>query len=224
MAFPLDIRFFPQVTSLMNTPQEVSLLSEHYYSRTQKVESEPKYWDFTLRNVLFRFKTDNGVFSKKEVDFGSRLLIEAFVLPNVEGPVLDVGCGYGPIGLSIAKNYPERIVHMIDVNERAIELALENARQNAVDNVEIYESDTLINVKQSNFAAILTNPPIRAGKKTVHDIFEQSYKHLVTQGELWVVIQKKQGAPSAIEKLKELFTTVDTIDKSKGYFIIRAVK
>jgi 16S rRNA (guanine1207-N2)-methyltransferase len=224
LAFPLDIRFFPQVTSLMNTPQEVSLLSEHYYSRTQKVESEPKYWDFTLRNVLFRFKTDNGVFSKKEVDFGSRLLIEAFVLPNVEGPVLDVGCGYGPIGLSIAKNYPERIVHMIDVNERAIELALENARQNAVDNVEIYESDTLINVKQSNFAAILTNPPIRAGKKTVHDIFEQSYKHLVTQGELWVVIQKKQGAPSAIEKLKELFTTVDTIDKSKGYFIIRAVK
>jgi 16S rRNA (guanine1207-N2)-methyltransferase len=208
----------------MNTPQEVSLLSEHYYSRTQKVESEPKYWDFTLRNMLFRFKTDNGVFSKKEVDFGSRLLIEAFVLPNVEGPVLDVGCGYGPIGLSIAKNYPERIVHMIDVNVRAIELAMDNARQNAVDNVEIYESDTLINVKQSNFAAILTNPPIRAGKKTVHDIFEQSHERLVTHGELWVVIQKKQGAPSAIEKLKELFTTVDTIDKSKGYFIIKAVK
>jgi 16S rRNA (guanine1207-N2)-methyltransferase len=174
--------------------------------------------------VLFRFKTDNGVFSKKEVDFGSRLLIEAFVLPNVEGPVLDVGCGYGPIGLSIAKNYPERIVHMIDVNERAIELAMANARQNAVDNVEIYESDTLINVKQSNFAAILTNPPIRAGKKTVHDIFEQSFEHLVSQGELWVVIQKKQGAPSAIEKLKELFTTVDTIEKSRGYFIIKAVK
>jgi 16S rRNA (guanine1207-N2)-methyltransferase len=199
-------------------------LSEHYYSRTQKVESEPKYWDFTLRNVLFRFKTDNGVFSKKEVDFGSRLLIEAFVLPNVEGPVLDVGCGYGPIGLSIAKNYPERIVHMIDVNERAIELAMANARQNAVDNVEVYESDTLLNVKQSNFAAILTNPPIRAGKKTVHDIFEQSYEHLVTGGELWIVIQKKQGAPSAIEKLKERFTTVETIDKSKGYFIIKAVK
>jgi 16S rRNA (guanine1207-N2)-methyltransferase len=202
----------------------VSLLSEHYYSRTQKVESEPKYWDFTLRNVLFRFKTDNGVFSKKEVDFGSRLLIEAFVLPSVEGPVLDVGCGYGPIGLSIAKNYPERIVHMIDVNERAIELAMANARQNAVDNVEIYESDTLLNVKQSNFASILTNPPIRAGKKTVHDIFEQSYEHLVTGGELWIVIQKKQGAPSAIEKLKERFTTVETIDKSKGYFIIKAVK
>jgi 16S rRNA (guanine1207-N2)-methyltransferase len=216
--------FFPQVTSLINIPQEVSLLSEHYYSRTQKVESEPKFWDFTLRSQLFRFKTDNGVFSKKEVDFGSRLLIEAFELPNVEGSVLDVGCGYGPIGLSIAKNYPERIVHMIDVNERAIELSKANAVQNAVHNVEIYESDTLINVKEYNFAAILTNPPIRAGKKTVHDIFEQSYEHLVTGGELWIVIQKKQGAPSALEKLKERFTIVETIDKSKGYFIIKAVK
>jgi 16S rRNA (guanine1207-N2)-methyltransferase len=82
----------------------------------------------------------------------------------------------------------------------------------------------LINVKEYNFAAILTNPPIRAGKKTVHDIFEQSYEHLVTGGELWIVIQKKQGAPSALEKLKERFTTVETIDKSKGYFIIKAVK
>jgi 16S rRNA (guanine1207-N2)-methyltransferase len=202
----------------------VSLLSEHYYSRTQKVESEPKYWDYTLRNKLFRFKTDNGVFSKKEVDFGSRLLIEAFELPDVEGPVLDVGCGYGPIGLSIANNYPERNVHMIDVNERAIELAKANAVQNAVQNVEIYESDTLKSVKEFNFAAILTNPPIRAGKKTVHDIFDQSYEHLVIHGELWIVIQKKQGAPSAIEKLKERFTTVETIDKAKGYFIIKAVK
>jgi len=208
----------------MNIPQEVSLLSEHYYSRTQKVESEPKYWDFTLRNQLFRFKTDNGVFSKKEVDYGSRLLIEAFELPNVEGPILDVGCGYGPIGLSIAKNYPERTVHMIDVNERAIELAKENAEQNSVKNIDVYESDTLKNVKELNFSAILTNPPIRAGKKTVHDIFEQSHVHLVTRGELWVVIQKKQGAPSAIEKLNQLFTEVETVDKSKGYFIIKAVK
>lgn len=199
-------------------------MSEHYYSRTQKVESDPKFWDFTLRNQLFRFKTDNGVFSKKEVDFGSRLLIEAFELPSVEGPVLDVGCGYGPIGLSIAKNYPERIVHMIDVNERAIELAKANAGQNSVQNVDIYESNTLINVKEFNFAAILTNPPIRAGKKTVHDIFEQSHEHLVTRGEFWVVIQKKQGAPSAIEKLNQLFTTVETVDKSKGYFIIKAIK
>ncbi|MGG1678351.1 class I SAM-dependent methyltransferase [Neobacillus sp. NRS-1170] len=199
-------------------------MSEHYYSRTQKVESDPKYWDFSLRNHTFRFKTDNGVFSKREVDFGSRLLIESFELPAVEGFVLDVGCGYGPIGLSLAKTYQDRLVHMVDVNERALELARENAELNRIDNVNIYESDRLQNVNENSFSAILTNPPIRAGKKTVHDIFEQSYEHLVEQGELWVVIQKKQGAPSALEKLKTLFSHVETIDKSKGYFIIKAIK
>ena len=199
-------------------------MSEHYYSRTQKVESDPKFWDYTLKNNSFRFKTDNGVFSKREVDFGSRLLIESFEMPNADGLLLDVGCGYGPIGLSLAKYYHERMIHMVDVNERAIELAKENAELNRIQNVTIYESDRLLNVKENTFAAILTNPPIRAGKKTVHDIFEQSFDHLVSQGELWVVIQKKQGAPSAIEKLNNLFNHVETIDKSKGYFVIRAQK
>ena len=199
-------------------------MSEHYYSRTQKVESDPKFWDYTLKNKSFRFKTDNGVFSKREVDFGSRLLIESFEMPNVEGLLLDVGCGYGPIGLSLAKYYQDRMIHMVDVNERAIELAKENAELNQIQNVRIYESDRLLNVKENTFAAILTNPPIRAGKITVHDIFEQSFNHLVSKGELWVVIQKKQGAPSAIEKLNNLFNHVETIDKSKGYFVIRAQK
>lgn len=199
-------------------------MSEHYYSRTQKVESDPKYWEYSLRNHNFRFKTDNGVFSKREVDFGSRLLIESFEMPAVEGAVLDVGCGYGPIGLSLAKTYQDRLVHMVDVNERALELAKENAALNRVDNVKIYESDRLLNVNENTFAVILTNPPIRAGKKTVHDIFEQSYEHLADQGELWVVIQKKQGAPSALGKLENIFSHVETIDKSKGYFIIKAIK
>jgi len=199
-------------------------MSEHYYSRTQKVDSDPKYWDYTLRSTLFRFKTDNGVFSKREVDFGSRLLIESFVMPLASGPVLDVGCGYGPIGLSIAKTNVTRAIHMIDVNERAIDLAKENAELNHIKNVDIYESDRLLNVKEINFAAILTNPPIRAGKKVVHDIFEQSFHRLTESGELWVVIQKKQGAPSAIEKMKELFTDVVVVDKDKGYFIIKATK
>jgi 16S rRNA (guanine1207-N2)-methyltransferase len=202
----------------------VSQLSEHYYSRMQKVESDPKFWDYTLKNNQFRFKTDNGVFSKREVDFGSRLLIESFEMPNADGLLLDVGCGYGPIGLSIAKSYHDRMIHMIDVNERAIALAKENAELNRIENVKIYESDRLLNVKENTFAAILTNPPIRAGKNTVHDIFEQSFEHLTSQGELWVVIQKKQGAPSAIEKLNNLFNHVETIDKSKGYFVIKAQK
>ncbi|WML50301.1 class I SAM-dependent methyltransferase [Neobacillus sp. PS3-34] len=199
-------------------------MSEHYYSRTQKVDSDPKYWDYTLLNSQFRFKTDNGVFSKKEVDFGSRLLIETFQLPDIDGKILDVGCGYGPIGLSLAKHYVPRVVHMVDVNERAMELAKENAGINHISNVVIYESDRLFGVKEKDFAAILTNPPIRAGKKVVHEIFEQSYEHLLPGGELWVVIQKKQGAPSAVEKLSEMFAEVEIVDKEKGYFIIKAKK
>lgn len=198
-------------------------MSEHYYSRDQKVESNPTYWDFTLRNHKLKFKTDNGVFSKREVDFGSRLLVESFELPEVEGDLLDVGCGYGPIGLSIAKD-TGRNIHMVDVNERALSLAKENATLNNIVNVSIYESNCLDQVKHKEFAVILTNPPIRAGKKVVHQIFEQSFSYLKDQGELWVVIQKKQGAPSAIEKMTELFGDVETVEKKKGYFILRAKK
>jgi 16S rRNA (guanine1207-N2)-methyltransferase len=197
---------------------------EHYYSRTQKVESDPKFWDYTLKNNHFRFKTDNGVFSKKEVDFGSRLLIEAFEMPDVNGSVLDVGCGYGPIGLSVARTFPNRTVHMVDVNERALTLTKENAELNQISNVKIYESDRLSTVVEVDFAVILTNPPIRAGKKVVHEIFEQSYQHLVPNGEMWVVIQKKQGAPSAVEKLNEIFSAVEIVEKDKGYFILKAIK
>lgn len=198
-------------------------MSNHYYSREQEVESNPSFWDFTLRNHLLKFKTDNGVFSKREVDFGSRLLIETFEPPEIEGHILDVGCGYGPIGLSIAKD-TGRNVHMVDVNERALLLAKENAELNKIENASIYESDCLESVTRSDYAAILTNPPIRAGKKVVHQIFEQSYSRLKEGGELWVVIQKKQGSPSAIEKITDIFGQVNTVVKKKGYYILQAKK
>jgi 16S rRNA (guanine1207-N2)-methyltransferase len=199
-------------------------LTDHYYSRKQQVESNPKSWNFSLRNHDFRFKTDNGVFSKAEVDFGSRLLIETFIPSDEQGLILDVGCGYGPIGLSIGKSFPNTIVHMVDVNERALALSSENAKSNNISNVQIYQSDCLADVKEYGFSDILTNPPIRAGKSIVHQIFEQSFDHLRTGGSLWVVIQKKQGAPSAIDKLTELFGNVEVIDKKKGYFILRSNK
>jgi 16S rRNA (guanine1207-N2)-methyltransferase len=199
-------------------------MSEHYYSRTQKVKSDPQFWDYQLRNFRMRFKTDNGVFSKKEVDFGSRLLIESFQMPEVQGDILDVGCGYGPIGLSVAKEWPDRNVHMIDVNLRALQLTKDNSELNEIKNVNVYESDRLDAVIGQKFAAILTNPPIRAGKNVVHDIYEQSYQSLLPNGELWIVIQKKQGAPSSIEKLSEMFEEVEIVEKKKGYFIIKAIK
>jgi len=197
-------------------------MSDHYYSKTPGAESNPQWWNFTLRGHNMRFKTDQGVFSKNEVDFGSRVLIEEFTEPNVEGPLLDVGCGYGPIGLSLAKSFENRDVHLVDVNNRALDLARENAVQNDVSSVKVYESDCLDQVTSSDFAAILTNPPIRAGKKTVHRILEQSADRLTLGGELWVVIQKKQGAPSAKVKLEELLGNAEVVTKKKGYYILRA--
>jgi 16S rRNA (guanine1207-N2)-methyltransferase len=200
-------------------------LTEHYYSQKPDVVSNPKFWDFTLKGRTFRFKSDNGVFSKKEVDFGSRLLVESFNLDEaVEGNILDVGCGYGPIGISIAAAYPDRTIEMIDINSRAVELSKENAASNAIANVKIYESDRFDKVASNHFAAILTNPPIRAGKSVVHEILEESYRSLVAGGELWVVIQKKQGAPSAMDKMEQLFGNVEVPVKKKGYYILLSKK
>lgn len=199
-------------------------MTDHYYSNKPEVKSEPKSWNFTLKGRTFRFTSDRGVFSRDEVDFGSRHLIETFTEPSVEGEILDVGCGYGPIGIALAATYSERKVVMIDVNERAVDLARMNAKHNSIDNVEVIQSDLFENVDGMAFAAILTNPPIRAGKKVVHHIFEQAYEHLIPGGELWVVIQKKQGAPSAMEKMKELSFEVNVEAKEKGYYIIKAKK
>ena len=200
-------------------------MSEHYYSNKPQTESKPRQWKFTLLGHSFTFETDAGVFSKSEVDFGSRVLIDTFEMPVVEGAVLDVGCGYGPIGLSIAKTNPERIVHMMDVNTRALALAERNAQLNGVQNVRIFESDGLDAVEADvKAAAILTNPPIRAGKDTIFRFYDGSYEKLVDGGELWVVIQKKQGAPSTVSHLEEKFSEVDVVEKKKGYWIIRATK
>ena len=199
-------------------------MAEHYYSKNQSVDSKPKFWDFQLRDFQFRFKSDNGVFSKSEVDFGSRVLIDSFNIPEIDGPVLDVGCGYGPIGLTLAKLMPTRMVHMIDVNERALELSRENAHLNQISNVKVYESDRLLKVEQNGFASIVTNPPIRAGKQTIFEIYEQSFEKLSVGGTLWVVIQKKQGAPSTMDKLESLFGNVELVTKEKGYFILLSKK
>jgi 16S rRNA (guanine1207-N2)-methyltransferase len=200
-------------------------MSEHYYSKKPQIESSPRQWKFNLLGNWFQFETDRGVFSKSEVDFGSRTLIEFFQLPEVEGAIFDIGCGYGPIGLALAKANPDRMIYMMDVNERAISLAKKNAEINGIQNVRIFESDGLSAVDQEvQAAAILTNPPIRAGKEVIFKFYDGAYDKLVTNGELWVVIQKKQGAPSTIAHLEEKFAEVEIVEKKKGYWIIKAKK
>lgn len=199
-------------------------MSQHYYSKNPQTKSNPREWTDVLRGEKFRFQTDTGVFSKSEVDFGSRLLIETFEEAEIDGPMLDVGCGYGPIGMAVAKAFPQKQVHMVDVNTRAIELAKINVEKNDVSNVQIYESDGLGAVEVDSFSAILTNPPIRAGKETIFRFYEEAAGKLADGGSLWVVIQKKQGAPSTQVKLEELFGEVRVVDKKKGYFIFEARK
>lgn len=199
-------------------------MGEHYYSNSPSSSSNPSSFRFPLRNEQFLFHTDSGVFSKKEVDFGSRLLIESFYEnEELEGNILDVGCGYGPIGISMAKSFPKRNVEMIDVNERAIALAKKNASENGVSNVQIHMSNIYESVpKENKYAYIFSNPPIRAGKQVVHTILEEAKSYLLPDGELWIVIQKKQGAPSALEKLEALFGEVEVVEKKKGYYIIKS--
>lgn len=197
--------------------------NNHYFTNQPSTPHDVSEWRFELKGKMFKFTTDAGVFSKKTVDFGSRVLIDAFTETNLPaGGILDVGCGYGPIGLSLA-SASEREVTMVDINQRAIELAEKNAQLNNVKNVNIFESNIYENVT-GTYAAVLSNPPIRAGKQVVHEILEGAYPRLVTGGTLTVVIQKKQGAPSAAKKMEEVFGNVETLTKDKGYFILQSMK
>lgn len=201
-------------------------MSNHYYTKNPETESKETSWTIPLRDREFRFISDSGVFSKKTVDFGSRLLIETFRLnEEVAGDILDVGCGYGPMGLALAYAYPARLVEMVDVNERAMSLARRNAEANNIRNVKVYESNTYDQVpEERQFAAIVSNPPIRAGKQVVHRILSEAHVHLLPGGTLTVVIQKKQGAPSAQQKMLDVFGNVAVIARDKGYWIIQSVK
>lgn len=199
-------------------------MSEHYFSEKPQSSQAPTTWAYQLRNQTFSFTSDAGVFSKKTIDFGTELLINTFEKSNVEGDLLDVGCGYGPIGITIGRLFKDHNIVMLDVNTRAIRLARDNAIKNKVLNVEVIQSNGLEKVMGRSFATVVTNPPIRAGKEVIYRIFEDAYKVLLPKGELWIVIQKKQGAPSAKSKLLELFGQVEEIERKKGYFIYKAVK
>lgn len=198
-------------------------MSDHYYTEKPSALSDRGIIEEDLRGKRFKFATDAGVFSKRGLDFGSRLLINTMKI-EPDDQVLDVGCGYGPIGLTAAWLAKRGAATLVDINERAVGLAVDNMRQNGIDNAEVLQSDLLASVQGRKFSKILTNPPIRAGKQVVHTIFEQAYEQLGGDGELWVVIQKKQGAPSAATKLEQLFGRVEELERVKGYWILRAIK
>lgn len=189
----------------------------HYFTN-EKLPSDIKKTECFVLGNKFTFLTDNGVFSKDGLDFGSRLLLETIPLEEVGGKILDMGCGYGVFGIILSK-ITSSYVDMVDVNLRALHLAERNAKLNGVSNVNIFESNVYENVS-GKYSTIVTNPPIRAGKKVVYDILMNAKDYLEENGKLFLVIRKEQGAKSLIVDLKKIYT-VEVLEKSKGFYILK---
>lgn len=197
-------------------------MNNHYYTKNDHLESRERTISYTYHHRTFQFTSDLGVFSKDSIDYGSRVLLDSFEAPLKNLTLLDVGCGYGTIGLMLAGVGENITLTMVDVNDRALQLASRNAKQFDLP-CTIIEGSCYDGVEEC-FDYIVSNPPIRAGKKVVHEILSGAYKHLNPGGKLRIVIQKKQGAPSAKEKMIEVFGNCETICKDKGYYILEATR
>ena len=196
-------------------------MNDHYYTRVPQSESKPVGCEYTYRGVALTFQTDAGVFSKGEVDTGTRLLLEA--LPEeMSGEILDLGCGWGVIGISVAKKWPGTRVTMADVNTRALDLSRENAKRNGAE-VTCVESDGMAELAEKTFDAVVTNPPIRAGKQVIYKMFADAAAQLKPGGALYLVIRKQQGAESCMKYLQTIYDTVEKLDKSGGFWVIKAI-
>ena len=190
------------------------------YFDNQKLPSKMVKTESFILGKKFVFYTDNGVFSKDGLDFGSRFLLETIPLEEIGGKVLDMGCGYGVFGIVLNK-VTSCEVDMVDVNLRAMHLAEINSKENRCTGVSIFESNCYSNIN-SKYSCIVTNPPIRAGKKVVYDIVMNAKNYLEKEGRLFIVIRKEQGAKSLIVDLKEIYN-VEVLDKKKGFFILKCI-
>ena len=196
-------------------------MAEHYYTNNPTSEHEERSFRAVFAGRVLAFDTDAGVFSKQHVDPGSELLCKA--LPDtLSGRVLDMGCGWGAMTIMTLARFPKAQLTMADVNERALALAVSNVKKNRMEATAIL-SDGFENV-EGEFDAVITNPPIRAGKAVIYKMFEDAKAHLVPGGALYLVIRKQQGAPSALKFLKELYGKAEVIERDGGYWIIQCTK
>lgn len=192
-------------------------MTQHYYSENPNIAHDEKHIIYSVLDAEFRCTTDAGVFSRDGLDMGTRVLLEA--LPKLQGRVLDLGCGWGPVGLAIGRKYPQCEIVMTDVNRRATEIAEKNLRANGVQNAQVIQGDGYENVR-GKFDFILLNPPIRTGKSTIYAMFADSRAHLAENGALYIVIRKQQGAESAEKYLNTIFENVERIAREKGYWVL----
>lgn len=190
----------------------------HYFENDPTLKRNEKQIKVKINSQDFAFYVDNGVFSKKGLDFGTRTLLETISKEELTGDILDFGCGYGPIGIYLKKNYKVE-VDMIDINKRSLSLAKRNVEINKV-NVHIFESDCYQKV-QKKYDFIITNPPIRVGKEKLYQILEDAKKYLKKEGKLIFVIHKDQGAKSTYRYLQKEYQMC-ILNKNKGFYVIEA--
>lgn len=191
----------------------------HYFTNDKNLKSEIKKVNVLIHSINYYFYTDNGVFSKGELDFGTELLLKTFEYNNPQKKTfLDMGCGCGPIGIYASKL--GFAVDMSDVNKRAIHLSNMALKEQGLK-ANIFESDAYESIN-NKYDYIVSNPPIRVGKEKLYEIIMGAKKHLKDNGELWIVVRKQQGAESLIRDMKDVYSSVVVIVKKKGFYIIRA--
>lgn len=198
------------------------MAGEHYYTPAPTSRHDPGEVVLRTRGLRLTLATDAGVFAKSGVDRGTRLLIEALAIPEGARRLVDLGCGYGPIGLAMAAMAPKAQVFLIDPNERACALARANAIKNGLPNAVVLQGAGLAPVA-GGIDLVVTNPPIRAGKEVVYGLMAEAAGRLEPSGELWVVARTSQGALSLERELARLFRQVDEVEKGGGFRVYRAV-
>lgn len=191
---------------------------EHYFTNNNELVSNIITLTYQYNSFHFTFLSYNGVFIKKRIDYGSKLLLETYLSEvTMEEKVLDVGCGYGFIG-SVISRVNGSVVDMVDVNKRALHLAKRNTKNTSYKG-DIFLSDAYQNVKDK-YDTVITNPPIRTGKNKVLEILLGAFEHLNDNGKLYFVIRKDQGALS-IKKIIEEKYSIQMINRSKGYIVYK---
>lgn len=192
---------------------------EHYFTNNANLKSELRKINYTYESISFLFYSDLGVFSKNKIDYGSKLLLETYLKTNSHKKrVLDMGCGYGLLGIVISK-ITDSFTTCVDVNKRAVHLTSRNIIENNVK-AESFVSDVYENIRDK-YDVIITNPPIRAGKEKVLEILKNARDYLNEGGELWYVIRKDQGVKS-INKIIENYYKLEIITKNKGFYVVKA--
>lgn len=199
-------------------------LAEHYYTARPTSEHAPGQVRYAMPDgTVMVFATDAGVFSKERIDRGTREMLKA-VVPKPGDRVLDLGCGYGPIGIVLAALEPRAFVTMVDINERACELARRNLATNSISNAEVLCGDAFEVVGDRRFNIVVTNPPIRAGRRVLEAMVQGAHDRLADGGQLFLVIRTSQGAASMKAYMEGVFGNADEPEKGGGYRVIRSVR